>query len=69
MVPFVGHQDRNLGDGRVQVVAREPGHAGDAAVIHGSDGFPLAVDEVEQEVQGLAGLPQIVGKRSRENVL
>ena len=53
MLPFVGHQDRNLGDGRVQVVAREPGHAGDAAVINGSDGFPLAVDEVEQEVQGL----------------
>jgi hypothetical protein len=36
MLPFVDHQDRNLGDGGVQVVAREPGHASDAAVIHGS---------------------------------
>ena len=53
MLPFVGHQDRNLSGGEVQVVAREPGHAGDAAVIDGSDGFPLAVSEVEQEVQGL----------------
>src|ERR1700723_2015006 len=48
MLPFVGHQDRNLGDGGVQVVAREPGHARDAAVIDGHDGFPLAVDEGEQ---------------------
>jgi hypothetical protein len=37
----------------VQVVAREPGHVGYAAVIHGSDGFPLALDEVEQEVKSL----------------
>jgi hypothetical protein len=33
-------------------VAREPGHAGNAAVIHSGDGFPLAVDQVEK-VQGL----------------
>ena len=51
MLPFVGHQDRNLSGGGVQVIAREPGHPGDAAVIHGSDGFPLAVNKVEQEVQ------------------
>ena len=53
MLPFVGDQDRDLRDGGVQVVAREPGHAGNAAVIHRSDGFPLAVDEVEQEIQSL----------------
>ena len=53
MLPFVGHQDRDLRDGGVQVVAREPGDAGNAAVFHRSDGFPLAVDEVEQEIQSL----------------
>ena len=40
MLPFVGYQGRDLGGGGVQVVAREPGLAGDAAVIDGSDGFP-----------------------------